>query len=370
MDKLSKIYIAGHQGLVGSALYKCLIDKGYENIITRTHQQLELLDANAVKSFFHEEKPDFVFLAAAKVGGIMANNTFRAQFIFENLQIQNNVIHNSYVSGVKKLLFLGSSCVYPKAAPQPIKEEYLLTDILEYTNEPYAIAKIAGMKMCEAYNLQYQTNFVSVMPTNLFGPNDNFHLENSHVLPALVRKMHLAKLLEVGDFEALRSDLVLYQSNTNNLFANNEDIILYLEKHGILVQKFNNRSEVYIRIWGTGNPLREFLWSGDMADACVFVMENFDFKDLLDISNGTEIRNSHINIGCGKEITIRDLAYMVKEVIGFNGRLEFDSSKPDGTLRKLLDISKLSRLGWTPKIHLREGIELLYQFYCERQLAE
>lgn len=368
MDKLSKIYIAGHQGLVGSALYNCLINKGYENIITRTHQQLELLDANAVKNFFDEEKPEFVFLAAAKVGGIMANNIFRAQFIFENLQIQNNIIHNSYVAGVKKLLFLGSSCVYPKAAPQPIKEEYLLTDILEYTNEPYAIAKIAGMKMCEAYNLQYKTNFISVMPTNLFGPNDNFHLENSHVLPALVRKMHLAKLLEVGDFEALRSDLGFYNSNTGNNYTYNADIILYLEKHGIHVDKSDNGSKVYLKIWGTGNPLREFLWSGDMADACVYIMENFDFKDLL--HNESEIRNTHINIGCGKEITIRDLAYLVKEVIGFKGKLEFDSSKPDGTLRKLLDISKLSRLGWTPKIQLREGIELLYQFYCKKQLAE
>lgn len=369
MDKSSKIYVAGHRGLVGSALMKALTHKGYTNLITRTHKELDLQDANAVKNFFEEEKPEYVFLAAAKVGGIMANNIYRAQFIYENLQIQNNVIHNSYLSGVKKLLFLGSSCVYPKAAPQPIKEDYLLTDVLEYTNEPYAIAKIAGMKMCEAYNLQYQTNFISVMPTNLFGPNDNFHLENSHVLPALVRKMHIAKLLENGDIDAIKADLNMEKIKSDNFLSEEKEILLYLEKQGIEIVKSENGTKVSLRIWGSGKPLREFLWSGDMADACVYVMERLNFPDLVDTNIGTEIRNSHINIGSGKEISIRDLAFLIKEVVGFNGSLEFDISKPDGTMRKLLDISKLFKLGWSPKVKLREGIEKIYQYYCQDQLA-
>lgn len=369
MDKSSKIYIAGHRGLVGSALYDTLTEKGYTSIITRTHQELDLQDSIAVKNFFNEEKPEYVFLAAAKVGGIMANNVYRAQFIYENIQIQNNVIHTSFLTGVKKLLFLGSSCVYPKAAPQPIKEEYLLTDTLEFTNEPYAIAKIAGMKMCEAYNFQYKTNFISVMPTNLFGPNDNFHLENSHVLPAMVRKMHLAKLLEAGDLYSIKADLELEKSNLNTLLNDDHGIILFLKKQGIEIYDSDHGSEVSIKIWGSGKPMREFLWSGDMADACVYVMENLDFEDLIANSSGSEIRNSHINIGSGKEISIRELAMMVKEVVGFQGRLIFDMSKPDGTMRKLLDISKLSRLGWSPKIKLREGIERIYRIYCENQLV-
>lgn len=380
MEKHSKIFIAGHRGLVGSAIVRSLQVKGYRNLLTVTHKELDLMDSIAVARFFEQEKPEYVFLAAAKVGGIMANNTYRAQFIFENLQIQNNVIHQSYLHGVKKLLFLGSSCVYPKNAPQPIKEEYLLTDELEYTNEPYAIAKIAGMKMCEAYNLQYGTNFMSVMPTNLFGPNDNFHLENSHVLPALIRKMHLSRLLEEGDIDGIKRDLGIELNNTDNL-KGNIDYLIYLEKYGI--SKSPDNDQVTLKIWGSGKPMREFLWSEDMADACVFIMETLSFEDLKNdmqsginggntkdantniyesLSNG-EIRNSHINIGWGKEITIKDLAFLIKETVGFKGTLQFDSTKPDGTMRKLLDVTKLSGLGWTPKVKLDEGLRMLYENY-------
>ncbi len=362
MNAESKIFVAGHRGLVGSAILRNLTLKGYTNLVTRTHQELDLKDYNSVADFFTNEKPEYVFLAAAKVGGIMANNIYRAQFIFENLQIQNNVIHQAYLSGVKKLLFLGSSCVYPKAAKQPIKEEYLLTDVLEYTNEPYAIAKIAGMKMCEAYNLQYGTNFISVMPTNLYGPNDNFHLENSHVLPGLIRKMHLSKLLLAGDFNAIRKDLGYILSSENDEFKSDSDIIAVLEKSGISVENNSGNINVVLRIWGSGDPLREFLWSDDMADACVFIMENLDFKNLYKDTD-KEIRNTHINIGSGKEITIRDLALMIKQIVGFEGELKFDITKPDGTLRKLLDISKLKEFGWSPKMKLQSGIEELYRLY-------
>jgi len=312
----SKIYVAGHKGLVGSALVQNLLSKGYKNIITKTHQELDLLDQEKVRDFFEREKPEFVFLAAAKVGGILANNSYRADFIYENLQIQNNIIHQSYRNGVKKLLFLGSSCIYPKNAPQPMSENSLLTSALEYTNEPYAIAKIAGIKMCESYNLQYGTNFISVMPTNLYGPNDNFDLRNSHVLPALLRKIHEAKI--------------------------------------------HNKQAV--EIWGSGNPRREFLYSEDMADACVFIMEKVNFTDLAE---GNEVRNTHINVGTGEDITIRELADLIKKVVGFRGDFVFDTQKPDGTMQKLLDVSKLSNLGWRYKTSLEDGIKKVYKIFNE-----
>lgn len=316
MQKDSKIYVAGHRGLVGSAIVNSLKDKDYTNIITRTHSSLDLTDQKSVETFFQNEKPEYVILAAAKVGGIVANNTYRADFIYENLQVQNNVIHQSYLNDVKKLLFLGSTCIYPKNSPQPMKEEYLLTSELEYTNEPYAIAKIAGIKMCESYNLQYGTNFISVMPTNLYGENDNFDLETSHVLPALLRKMHEAKI--------------------------------------------NNITKV--EIWGSGKPRREFLYSNDMADACVFIMENRDFKDTCE-KNQKEIRNTHINIGTGVDISIAELAVMIKEIVGYTGELFFNTDKPDGTMVKLTDVSKLHQLGWRHKVELEEGIKKVYECY-------
>lgn len=366
MNKNSRIYVAGHLGLVGSAIVRNLHQKGYTDIITRTRAQVDLTDQQSVAAFFSETRPEYVVLAAAKVGGIMANNTFRAQFIFENLQIQNNVIHQSYLHGVKKLLFLGSSCVYPKNSPQPMREEYLLTSELEYTNEPYAIAKIAGMKMCESYNLQYGTNFISVMPTNLYGYNDNYHLENSHVLPAMIRKMHLGKCLENNDMEGIRKDFDRYPSNVINSHSSVTDILTYLAKQGLTIEDEPNDRKVKIRLWGSGNPFREFLWSDDMADACVYLMENRDFADISGLSDaepGKEIRNCHINIGTGSEITIRDLAYLIKGVVGFRGSIEFDHTKPDGTFRKLLDVSKLEALGWKYKTGLEDGIRILYNRY-------
>lgn len=368
MEHNSKIYVAGHRGLVGSAIFKNLKEKGYSNIITCTHAELDLTDYRAVADFFETEKPEYVILAAAKVGGIMANNTYRAQFIFENLQIQNNVIHNAYLNGVKKLLFLGSSCVYPKSASQPIKEEYLLTDELEYTNEPYAIAKIAGMKMCEAYNLQYHTNFISVMPTNLFGPNDNFHLKDSHVLPALLRKMHLSKLLESGDFQSIKSNLAKDFKDMSQAPADEQGILKYLGDFGISVEPASKDAKVTLKIWGSGTPMREFLWSDDMADACVYLMETMDFKDLITDNVKGDVKNSHVNIGWGKEISIRDLAFLIRDIVGFTGDLVFDTTKPDGTLRKLLDVSKLTNLGWKPKMKLTEGIEELYKIYLTDQV--
>ncbi len=304
MDKNSKIYIAGHRGLVGSAIVRKLQSLGYTNLLTRTSRELDLRNQAAVAEFFEQEKPDYVFLAAAKVGGIMANSTYGAEFIYDNIMIQTNIIHNSYKSGVKKLLFLGSSCIYPKFAPQPMKEEYLLTGELEPTNEPYAIAKITGIKMCQAYNRQYGTNYISVMPTNLYGPNDNFDLETSHVLPAMIRKFHEAKL--------------------------------------------NNSPEVVL--WGTGSPKREFLHVDDLADACVFLMNNYD---------GTEI----VNIGTGEDLTIKELAEMIKDIVGFEGKITWDSSKPDGTPRKLLDVSKLKEAGWFYTVPLKEGIEQTYEWF-------
>lgn len=347
MNKDSKIYVAGHRGLVGSAILENLENKGYTNIVYRTHKELDLSNQVDVAQFFREEQPEYVILAAAKVGGIVANNIYRADFIYENMMIQNNVIHQSYVHGVKKLLFLGSTCIYPKNAPQPMKEEYLLTDILEYTNEPYAIAKIAGIKMCESYNLQYNTNFISVMPTNLYGPNDNFDLEKSHVLPALIRKIHLAKQLNEGNYEAVIEDIKVDTI---------EEAKAYLKNFGV--------DESSVEIWGSGKPMREFLWSKDMADACVFIMENRDFKDTYAL-NQKEIRNTHINIGTGKEISIKALAETIKSEIGFKGELVFNTDKPDGTMRKLTDVSKLNALGWKHKIELEEGIRKIYQWYVK-----
>jgi GDP-L-fucose synthase len=358
MDKTSLIFIAGHRGLVGSAIFENLKEKGYSNFITRTHAELDLMDQKAVRSFFEKEKPEYVFLAAAKVGGIMANNTYRAQFIYENIQIQNNVIHNSWLAGVKKLLFLGSSCIYPRLAPQPLKEEYLLTGELEYTNEPYALAKIAGIRTIESYNLQYGTNYLAVMPTNLYGINDNFHLRKSHVLPAMIRKMHLAKCLDKGDMVAIRADFQKRPVEDICFDAPENEVLKYLELQGI--RKVGGKTT--LTLWGSGRPLREFLWAGDMADACVFIMENIDSADLT-TGMSSEIRNTHINIGSGKEITIRELALLVKEIIGFDGQIDFDASKPDGTPRKLLDVSKLEKLGWKYSVELNEGIEMVYNHY-------
>ena len=354
MNKNAKIYVAGHKGLVGSAIWKNLSQKGYTNLIGRTSAELDLRDAQAVAQFFKNEKPEYVFLAAAKVGGIMANNTYRADFIYENLMIQNNVIHSAYENKVKKLLFLGSTCIYPKEAPQPMKEDCLLTSPLEYTNEPYAIAKIAGIKLCESYNLQYGTNYISVMPTNLYGPNDNFHLENSHVLPAMVRKIHLANALLKNDWEAVKTDLNKRPVEGISGKNSQEEIKTILSKYGITAKT--------VTLWGTGTPLREFLWSEDMADACVFLMERINFKDTYS-ANANEVRNTHINIGTGKELSIKELAYMIKETIGYQGKIVFDSTKPDGTMRKLTDPSKLHQLGWQHSVELQEGIKLMYEHY-------
>ena len=306
MNKSGKVYVAGHRGMVGSALVRKLKSLGFDNIVSRTSKELDLTDQSQVARFFESEKPDYVFLAAAKVGGIHANNTYRADFIYENLMIQNNVIHQSYVNCVEKLMFLGSSCIYPKMAPQPLKEDYLLTGKLEYTNEPYAIAKIAGIKMCESYRLQYDCDYISVMPTNLYGPNDNYDLNNSHVLPALIRKFHEAKLSDQKE----------------------------------------------VTIWGTGSPKREFLHVDDLADACVYLMDHYDEPEL-------------INIGTGEDLSIKDLALMIKDVVGYNGDLKFDTSKPDGTPRKLMDVSKLHRCGWKHSIGLKSGIESVYHDFAE-----
>lgn len=357
MNKDSKIFVAGHRGLVGSAILKNLQQKGYTNFVLRTHTELDLTDQYAVNEFFATEKPEYVFLAAAHVGGIMANSRYRADFIYINLMIQNNVIHASYINNVKKLLFLGSTCIYPGEAPQPMPEDCLLTSPLEYTNEPYAIAKIAGIKMCESYNLQYGTNYIAVMPTNLYGPNDNFNLETSHVLPAMIRKIHLGKCLHTDNWEALRKDLNArpVEGVTGN--ATDNDILAILAKYGIYPGK--------VQLWGTGKPLREFLWSEEMADASVYIMEHIDFQDVR--PEGNEVRNTHINIGTGKELSIKEVATLIQEKIGFDGELVFDASKPDGTLRKLTDVSKLHALGWHHKIEIAEGVELLYNWYLDKQ---
>ena len=425
LDKNSKIYVAGHHGLVGSAIWNNLKARGYENLVGKSHRELDLTDQVAVRKFFDEERPDAVVLAAAFVGGIMANSLYRADFIMQNMKIQCNVISEAYAHGVKKLLFLGSTCIYPKNAPQPMKEDALLTSPLEYTNEEYAIAKIAGLKMCESYNLQYGTNYIAVMPTNLYGPNDNFHLKNSHVMPAIMRKVYLAKMIHDENWEAICKDLEKRpveelneecrlkneesrlndkdSSNTssssnsteNKTPSNNssffilhssftkEEILNALAHYGI----YNNK----VVLWGTGKPLREFLWSEDMADACVHLLLNVNFSDIIGIEKyssvfyGTsasgvvdrnhsegrggaipslgEIRNCHINVGTGKELTIRELTQLVVSTIGFGGEVEFDSSKPDGTPRKLIDVSKLHSLGWTHRVEIEEGVKKLYEWY-------
>ncbi|MEA3418036.1 MAG: GDP-L-fucose synthase [Campylobacterota bacterium] len=375
MNKDSKIYIAGHRGLVGSAIVKNLESKGYTNLVFKKHAELDLTDQQAVAKFFETEKPEYVILAAARVGGIVANNTYRADFIYENLQIQNNVIHQSYLNGVKKLLFLGSTCIYPKNAPQPMPEDCLLTDTLEYTNEPYAIAKIAGIKMCESYNIQYGTNYISVMPTNLYGPNDNFDLEKSHVLPALIRKIHLGKALEENDWDTIRTDLDKLPIEGIDGNASDEEILHILASYGLRITDHGSRPAVQVEIWGSGKPRREFLWSEDMADACVYLLENRDFKDTYADTTGsndtctpnriptTEIRNTHINIGTGKDISIEELAQTIKKIVGYQGELYFNTDKPDGTMVKLTDPSKLHALGWKHQVELEDGIQRIYRWY-------
>lgn len=354
LDKSAKIFVAGHHGLVGSAIWNNLKSRGYENLVGRSHSELDLLDPVAVKDFFDRERPDAVVLAAAHVGGIMANLNYRADFIYQNLQIQQNVIGESFRHDVKKLLFLGSTCIYPRMAPQPMKEEALLTSELEYTNEPYAIAKIAGLKMCESFSIQYGCNYVAVMPTNLYGPNDNFHLENSHVLPAMMRKVYLAKCLNEGMWDDLRKDISLRPVEGVDGNSNEDEILSKLAKYGITPQA--------VTLWGTGSPMREFLWSEEMADASVHVLLNVDFKDTYNPGD-KEIRNCHINVGTGKEISIRGLAEIVINEVGFKGELRWDASKPDGTPRKLTDVSKLHALGWHHKIEIDEGVHRLYEWY-------
>ena len=389
LDKNSKIYVAGHHGLVGSAIWDNLLRRGYTNLVGRSHKELDLTDQVAVKQFFDKEHPDAVVLAAAFVGGIMANSLYRADFIMMNMKIQCNVISEAYAHGVKKLLFLGSTCIYPKNAPQPMKEDCLLTSPLEYTNEEYAIAKIAGLKMCESYNLQYGTNYIAVMPTNLYGPNDNFHLENSHVMPAMMRKIYLAKLIHDGAWEKIAIDLnkrPVEGVNGSGLMVNGyerQKALEVLANYGIS----NNK----VTLWGTGTPLREFLWSEDMADASVYVLLNVNFSDIIGIEKYSsvhygasvdgavnrnhsagrggaipklgEIRNCHINIGTGKELTIRELSELVVKAVGFEGVVEFDASKPDGTMRKLIDVTKLHRLGWTHKVEIEDGVQKLFEWY-------
>lgn len=395
MNKNSKIYVAGHNGLVGSAIWNNLKSRGYNNLVGRTHKELDLTDQYAVKKFFDEERPDAVVLAAAFVGGIMANSLYRADFMMMNMKIQCNVISEAYAHGVEKLLFLGSTCIYPKNAPQPMKEDCLLTSELEYTNEEYAIAKIAGLKMCESYNLQYGTNYIAVMPTNLYGPNDNFHLENSHVMPAMMRKVYLAKLINDNDWAAIRNDLKIRPVGAN-IKENGETVRYVIDETSdeSVIRKvlaFYGIEDNLVRLWGTGKPLREFLWSEDMADASVHVLLNVNFSDIIGIekyssvhygvkadgvvdrnhSTGRggaipslgEIRNCHINVGTGKELTIRELSELVVKAVGFKGTVEFDASKPDGTMRKLIDVSKLHSLGWTHKVEIEDGVKKLFEWY-------
>lgn len=346
----TKIYVAGHCGLVGSAIWKNLLQRGFTNLVGRKHSELDLTDAVAVKNFFDSEQPQVVILAAAKVGGIMANSTYPADFIVENLAIQQNVITEAWRHGVKDLLFLGSTCIYPREAPQPIREEYLLTSPLEQTNEPYAIAKIAGMKMCESLNLQYGTRYISVMPTNLYGPADNFDLERSHVLPAMIRKMHLARLLSERDYEAIRRDILIRPITGFSPEMSDSEIDDLLAKFGIFADR--------LILWGSGRPLREFLWSEDMADASVYLLLNSEKI----ISNS---RNSHINIGTGIEHTIADTAAMIRDTVGFKGEILWDKSKPDGTMRKLCDVTRLHQAGWHHSVELGDGIKRLYDWYVE-----
>jgi len=354
LDKSTKIFVAGHNGLVGSAIWNNLKLRGYDNLVGKSHKELDLLDSVAVKTFFDDEKPEAVVLAAAHVGGIMANLQYRADFIYQNLQIQQNVIGESFRHGVKKLLFLGSTCIYPRMAKQPMREEELLTSELEYTNEPYAIAKIAGLKMCESFNIQYGCNYIAVMPTNLYGPNDNFHLENSHVLPAMLRKVYLAKCLNENDWDAVRKDINLRPIEGVNGSSTYDEILEKLEKFGITSEA--------VTLWGTGKPMREFLWSEEMADASVHVLLNVNFKDTYN-PESNEIRNCHINVGTGKEVSIKEVAEKVVSTVGFKGELRWDLSKPDGTPRKLTDVTKLHNLGWHHKIEIDEGIKKLYDWY-------
>ena len=354
MEKNAKIYVAGHHGLVGSAIWNNLKQKGYTNLVGKSHKELDLMDGVAVREFFDREQPEYVILAAAHVGGIMANSIYRADFIYKNLQIQQNVIGESFRHNVKKLLFLGSTCIYPRDAVLPIKETELLTAPLEYTNEPYAIAKIAGLKMCESFNLQYGTNYIAVMPTNLYGPNDNFDLERSHVLPAMIRKIHLGKCLNEDNWDAVRKDLDLRPVEGVSGTSDKAAILAIVAKYGI--------TEKRVELWGTGKPLREFLWSEEMADASVYVMEHVDFKDTFK-EGAKDIRNCHINIGTGKEISIRGLAELIVKTVGYKGELFFNSYKPDGTMRKLTDVTKLHELGWHHQIEIEEGVERMYQWY-------
>ncbi|WP_455621554.1 GDP-L-fucose synthase family protein [Parabacteroides sp.] len=354
MEKNAKIYVAGHRGLVGSAIWENLKRKGYVNLIGRTHSDLDLLDGIAVKRFFDEEQPEYVILAAAHVGGIMANSKYRADFIYWNLQIQQNVIGESFRHGVKKLLFLGSTCIYPRDAEQPMREDALLTSPLEYTNEPYAIAKIAGLKMCESFNLQYGTNYIAVMPTNLYGPNDNFDLERSHVLPAMIRKIHLGKCLNEEDWPGICRDLDARPVEGIDGHCSREDILSVLTRYGI--------SSDRVELWGTGKPLREFLWSEEMADASVYIMEHVNFKDTYS-QGDVDIRNCHINIGTGKEITIAALADLIVRTTGYRGKVEFNPTKPDGTMRKLTDVTKLHELGWHHRVDIEDGVRKMYYWY-------
>ena len=357
MNKDSKIYIAGHRGLVGSAIHRALQALGYSNFVLRRSNELDLRDSAAVKEFFETEKPEYVFLAAAKVGGIAANNTYRAEFIYDNLMIQNNVVHQSYLNGVKKLLFLGSTCIYPKEANQPIAEDELLTNPLEYTNEPYAIAKIAGIKLCESYNLQYGTNYISAMPTNLYGPHDNFDLEKAHVLPALLRKIHLAKALESDNWDAIFKDLNALPIEGVSGDSGKDAIISKLSDFGVK----QDAAGVRVEIWGSGKPMREFLWVEDMADACVFLMQKYDFK--TETAHLKEVRNTHINLGTGSDVTIAELADLIKEIVGFQGEFYYNADKPDGTMRKLTDVTKLNAMGWKAQVNLQEGIQRMYSWY-------
>lgn len=357
ISKDTKIYVAGHRGLVGSAIMNNLRSRGFTNLVGRSHAELDLLDPVAVKEFFDKERPEMVVLAAAHVGGIMANSRYRADFIYQNLQIQQNVIGEAWRHGVKKLLFLGSTCIYPREAPQPIPEDALLTSPLEYTNEPYAIAKIAGLKLCESLNLQYGTDYIAVMPTNLYGPRDNFDLVNSHVLPAMMRKMHLARLMNEGDIEGLRTDLTARPiEGFDAATASLDDFSAALSPFGIHAS--------HLDLWGSGTPLREFLWSEDMADASVHVLLNVTFDDVAR-GVGADIRNTHINIGTGIEHTIAEVADMIRDTVGYRGEIRWDSSKPDGTMRKLCDVNKLHSLGWRHKVELDEGISRLYEWYLQ-----
>ena len=383
LDKNSKIYVAGHRGLVGSAIWNNLLSRGYQNLVGRSHSELDLTDQLAVRRFFDEERPDAVVLAAAFVGGIMANSLYRADFIMMNMKIQCNLISEAYAHGVRKLLFLGSTCIYPKNAPQPMTEDCLLTSPLEYTNEEYAIAKIAGLKMCESYNLQYGTDYIAVMPTNLYGPNDNFHLENSHVMPAMMRKVYLSKLIHDGAWDSIARDMDRRPVEGVSGSSSREEILAVLSRYGIE----DNR----VTLWGTGTPLREFLWSEDMADASVHVLLNVSFSDIIGIERYSsvhygastdgavdrnhsagrggaipslgEIRNCHINVGTGKELTIRELSQLVVDAVGFEGEVFFDATKPDGTPRKLIDVSKLHSLGWTHSVEIDEGVRKLFEWY-------